>query len=92
MPLVPHFANFSGFVTTEIGRQPWVVQGLLRTQDAVSPLPVTYVIVSLIAFWIIYLTLIGLDVFLLTRTARAGMHPPGTEMASVPAPGLHAGV
>ncbi|AZI41717.1 cytochrome ubiquinol oxidase subunit I [Deinococcus psychrotolerans] len=86
MPLVPHLANFSGFVTTEIGRQPWVVQGLLLTKDAVSPLPVAYVIASLVAFWIIYLLLIGLDVFLLTRTARAGMHPPDTELASVPAP------
>ena len=44
------------------------------------------VLLSLAAFWVVYLTLIGLDVFLLTRTARAGMHEPDTETASIPAP------
>ncbi|GGR07739.1 cytochrome ubiquinol oxidase subunit I [Deinococcus ruber] len=86
MPLAPHLANFSGFITTEIGRQPWVVQGLLLTRNAVSPLPLLYVVLSLIAFWVVYLLLIGLDVFLLTRTARAGMHPPEVQAASAPAP------
>lgn len=86
MPLVPHAADFSGFVATEMGRQPWIVQGLLHTQDAVSNLSPLTVLLSLAAFWVVYLTLIGLDVFLLTRTARAGMHEPDTETASIPAP------
>lgn len=86
MPLVPHLANFSGWVTTEMGRQPWIVQGLLRTQDAVSPLNPLWVFVSLTAFWVVYLTLIGLDIFLLTRTARAGMHEPEVEAPSLPSP------
>ncbi|TDE85244.1 cytochrome ubiquinol oxidase subunit I [Deinococcus sp. S9] len=86
MPLAPHLANFTGWIATEMGRQPWIVQGLLRTQDAVSNLPVQMVLLSLVAFWIVYLTLIGLDVFLLTRTARAGMHEPDVETPSLPAP------
>ncbi|MFC3832926.1 MULTISPECIES: cytochrome ubiquinol oxidase subunit I [Deinococcus] len=86
MPLAPHLANFSGFIATEMGRQPWVVQGLLRTADAVSPLSPLTVLLSLGAFWIVYLTLIGLDVFLLTKTARAGLHEPGAQTASIPGP------
>lgn len=86
MPLAPHLANFSGWVATEMGRQPWIVQGLLRTADAVSGLTPRTVLVSLTAFWVVYLTLIGLDVFLLTRTARAGLHEPEVETPSVPAP------
>ncbi|GHF42427.1 cytochrome d ubiquinol oxidase subunit I [Deinococcus metalli] len=86
MPLAPHLANFSGWIATEMGRQPWVVQGLLRTADAVSALSPLTVLLSLVAFWLVYLTLIGLDVFLLTRTARAGMHDPDVETPSVPAP------
>ena len=86
MPLVPHFSNFSGWVATEMGRQPWVVQGLLRTSDAVSQLRPGVVLLSLISFWIVYLMLIGLDVFLLTRTARAGMHQPEVEAKGLPSP------
>ncbi|MDV6376547.1 cytochrome ubiquinol oxidase subunit I [Deinococcus arenicola] len=86
MPLAPHLANFSGFIATEMGRQPWIVQGLLRTQDAVSDLNPLWVLVSLSAFWVVYLTLISLDIFLLTRTARAGMHEPEVEAPSLPSP------
>ncbi len=86
MPLAPHFSNFSGWVATEMGRQPWVVQGLLRTADAVSELRPLPVLLSLASFWIVYLMLIGLDVFLLTRTARSGMHPPDVEAKGLPAP------
>ena len=69
-----------------MGRQPWIVQGHMLTADAVSDLPVTWLAASLAAFWLIYLTLIGLDVFLLTRTARAGMHEPDVQAPSIPAP------
>lgn len=85
-PLLPHIANFAGWVTTEMGRQPWIVQGHMLTKDAVSDLSAGWVATSLGAFWLIYLTLIGLDVFLLTRTARAGMHEPEVQAPSIPAP------
>ncbi len=35
--VLPYVANISGWVLTEMGRQPWIVQGLLKVQDAVSP-------------------------------------------------------
>lgn len=86
MPLAPHFANFSGWVATEMGRQPWIVQGLMKTTDAVSYLNPLWVLLSLVAFWVIYLLLLSLDVFLLTRTARSGMHAPEVQAPSMPAP------
>lgn len=91
MPLAPHLANFSGWIATEMGRQPWIVYGLLKTQDAVSVMNPLWVLFSLVAFWVIYLVLIGLDIFLLTRTARAGMHKPDVEAPSIPAPIYSAG-
>jgi cytochrome d ubiquinol oxidase subunit I len=49
-------AVICGWVTTEAGRQPWVVYGLLRTRDAVSPIATPGVTGSLIAFVIVYFT------------------------------------
>ncbi|MDQ8755739.1 cytochrome ubiquinol oxidase subunit I [Sphingosinicella sp. LHD-64] len=49
-------AVIAGWVTTEVGRQPWVIYGLLRTADAVSPIATPAVTGSLIAFVIVYFT------------------------------------
>jgi len=49
-------AVICGWVTTEVGRQPWVIYGLLRTRDAVSPIATPGVTGSLIAFVIVYFT------------------------------------
>ncbi len=35
--VLPYVANMCGWILTEMGRQPWIVQGLLKVQDAVSP-------------------------------------------------------
>ncbi len=37
--ILPYLANASGWILTEMGRQPWIVQGLLKVEDAVSPEP-----------------------------------------------------
>ena len=47
-------AVIAGWVTTEVGRQPWVIYGLLRTADALSPIAAPAVTGSLIAFVIVY--------------------------------------
>jgi cytochrome bd ubiquinol oxidase subunit I len=48
-------ANQSGWVAAEVGRQPWVVYGLLRTKDAVSPtVPAAHILASMIMFGIVY--------------------------------------
>lgn len=52
-------AVLAGWVTTEVGRQPFVVQGLLRTADAVSPVAAPAVAASLIGFIIVYATVMA---------------------------------
>jgi cytochrome bd ubiquinol oxidase subunit I len=49
-------AVIAGWITTEVGRQPWVIYGLLRTKDAVSPIATPGVTGSLIAFVLVYFT------------------------------------
>jgi cytochrome d ubiquinol oxidase subunit I len=58
-----------GWITTEVGRQPWIVYGILRTADAVSPAPGLFV--GFYAVVVIYLVLTGLTTFVLRRLARS---------------------
>jgi cytochrome d ubiquinol oxidase subunit I len=59
----------AGWVTTEVGRQPWIVYGILRTADAVSPAPGLYV--GFYGVVVIYLLLSALTIFVLRRLARS---------------------
>src|SRR3546814_4561924 len=52
-------AVIAGWVTTEVGRQPYTIYGLLRTADSVSPLAAPAVGASLIAFIIVYFSVFG---------------------------------
>jgi cytochrome d ubiquinol oxidase subunit I len=70
---LPYIANTSGWVLTELGRQPFIVYGLLKTEDAMSPgLTTGMVLFSLIGFAVIYAALMGIDIFLLAKFAKAG--------------------
>jgi cytochrome d ubiquinol oxidase subunit I len=70
---LPFIAGVAGWVTTEMGRQPWIVQGLLTTAQAISPnLTVTDVLISLVGFTLLYGTLAALMVRLMFRIARQG--------------------
>jgi len=69
--ILPYLASELGWVVAEIGRQPWIVYGLLRTQEAVSRnLTPGDVLGSLIAFIAIYVSLAVVDVFLLKKYAN----------------------
>jgi cytochrome d ubiquinol oxidase subunit I len=69
----PYLANTMGWVLTEMGRQPWVVYGLMKTRDATSPTTSTgMVLTTLIGFTLIYGLLMAVDIFLLSRFAKAG--------------------
>lgn len=71
--ILPYLANTTGWLLTELGRQPWVVYGLMKTEDAVSPtVPASYVMTSLAVFTLIYGLLIVVDVYLLARFTKAG--------------------
>ncbi len=70
---LPYLANTSGWILTEVGRQPWIVFGLMQTQDAVSPAVSTgMVLASLVAFTLLYAALMAADVYLLGKFARRG--------------------
>ncbi len=79
--ILPYLANSSGWILTEVGRQPWIVYGLMKTQDAVSPgVGPGTVLFSLLSFTLIYALLMGVDVYLLAKYARRG-----TEAEEAPA-------
>ncbi len=69
---LPYIACGLGWTVAEMGRQPWIVYGLMRTSAAVSPVAGVQVAVSLAAFLVIYL-LIGIVAFrLIARSAARG--------------------
>lgn len=69
-------AVLAGWITTEVGRQPFVVYGVLRTADAASPLDAPAVAASLLAFVLVYFTVFGIGVWyickLMGKTPHAG--------------------
>ncbi len=71
--ILPYLANVGGWVLTEMGRQPWIVYGLLKVQDAVSPnLTVVDLWISLIGFSLLYGSLAVVMVYLMRKYAIAG--------------------
>jgi len=71
--LLPQAANQLGWFSAEVGRQPWIVYGLLRTSDALSKAVVAdQVIFSLILFMIIYALLLVLFLYLLNEKIQHG--------------------
>lgn len=68
-------AILAGWFTTEIGRQPWVVQDLMRTADAASPLPGGTVAASLVGFVVAYTIIFGFGVYYLAKIVRIGPRP-----------------
>ncbi|MGA9582695.1 MAG: cytochrome ubiquinol oxidase subunit I [Allosphingosinicella sp.] len=92
-------AVIAGWVTTEVGRQPWVIYGLLRTKDAVSPIASPGVTGSLIAFVLVYFAVFGAGtMYILRLMAKApeegGESEPGTPIRTAgitPAAGMGRG-
>ncbi|MEM9452738.1 MAG: cytochrome ubiquinol oxidase subunit I [Myxococcota bacterium] len=82
----PYIANQTGWVAAEVGRQPWVVYGLLRTSDGVSALvPPEQVLVSLVAFSGVYLALLAVWLYVVNEKIRHG--PPEPAAASTSSTG-----
>ncbi|MBN8862457.1 MAG: cytochrome ubiquinol oxidase subunit I [Sphingobacteriales bacterium] len=71
--LLPQIANQAGWFAAEMGRQPWVVYGLLRTSDALSAtVKAEQVVFSLILFLLVYTTLLALFLYLLNKKIKHG--------------------
>ena len=72
---LPYIAAQLGWLVTEVGRQPWIVYGVMKTSQAVSPIAGHQVLVSLIAFIVLY-SLLGLAAFvLMIKEIRKGPAP-----------------
>jgi cytochrome d ubiquinol oxidase subunit I len=68
---LPYLANTAGWFLTELGRQPWIVFGLMKTESGVSPaVPSESVLISLVVFTLVYAALMVADIYLLVRYAR----------------------
>jgi cytochrome d ubiquinol oxidase subunit I len=65
-------ALLAGWCTTEIGRQPYVVYGLMRTADAVSQVPAASVATTLVLFVAVYGGVFGAGIYYLSRLIRVG--------------------
>lgn len=71
--LLPQVANQVGWFTAEMGRQPWVVYGHLRTSDALSKaVSANQILFSLILFILVYATLLVLFLYLLNKKIKHG--------------------
>jgi cytochrome bd ubiquinol oxidase subunit I len=86
---LPYVAATAGWVLTEMGRQPWIVQGLLKTEDAVSPTVSAWTVgLSLGVFAGLYGILAIVDFVLMRRYARVDPpDPSATGAEAVPAMG-----
>ena len=69
---LPYLGLAFGWTVAEVGRQPWIVYGLMRTADAVSPVPPGNVVLSLLAFIVVYSLLGFIDIYLLRKYACQG--------------------
>ncbi len=100
LPL-PWIAAELGWIVAEYGRQPWIIEGVLPTFLAASPIPAGNVWLSLAGFFIFYLALLVVDIFLLVKYVRLGpaesweipdlatrQAPPGGVALEEVAPGI----
>ena len=69
---LPYIAIQAGWVVAEVGRQPWIVYGLMKTSDAASPIMGYQVMISLIAFVLVYGLLGGVGFYLIGKHAAKG--------------------
>jgi cytochrome d ubiquinol oxidase subunit I len=92
-------AVIAGWVTTEVGRQPWTVYNVLTTAESASPLAAPAVAASLLAFIIVYFVVFGFGSWYILRLMAAGVHVHEPELREesgpirtagiTPGPGMH---
>ncbi|MFJ1761784.1 cytochrome ubiquinol oxidase subunit I [Amycolatopsis sp. NPDC088138] len=81
---LPFAAAILGWLVREIGRQPWLVWGKLRTADAIADVPAGQILFSFIAFSLLFAALGVADWVLLARVAKRGPEPVGRDVAELP--------
>ena len=87
--ILPFLINTAGWLLTESGRQPWIVQGIMLTKNGISPTVSTAELwISVIVFVLLYGILGTIDLLLMLRYARKELPPlpdPAAEAEPVPA-------
>ena len=69
---LPYIAIEMGWVLAEVGRQPWIVYGIMKTSDAVSNIATSQVATTLVAFIVIYGLLGAVGLYLMVKAVKAG--------------------
>ena len=78
-------AVIAGWITTEVGRQPFTVYGLLRTAESASPLAAPAVGASLVAFVVVYFAVFGMGTWYLLQLMSRAPQPHEPEPPNAPA-------
>ncbi len=87
MIAAPFIANTSGWIMSEIGRQPWIVNGLFQTSQAISPnVSSGQILFSLIAFLIVFTLLFAATVYLFVKVIKQGPYVKKEEDVSASDP------
>jgi cytochrome d ubiquinol oxidase subunit I len=77
----PYIAAQLGWIVAEVGRQPWIVYGVMKTSDAVSrSISVSQVVISLAGFTLLYGGLGVIDIYLLAKIAKKG---PDEDLSAI---------
>jgi cytochrome bd ubiquinol oxidase subunit I len=80
--ILPFLMNTAGWLLTESGRQPWIVQGIMLTKNGLSlSVSTTWVVISLVVFVLLYGTLGTVDLLLMLKYSRKELSPAPAETA-----------
>ena len=88
--VLPFLMNTAGWLLTESGRQPWIVQGIMLTKNGLSPsVSTTWLVISLTVFVLLYASLGTVDLILMLRYSRKQLEPPPAQQdADAPVPAM----
>jgi cytochrome bd ubiquinol oxidase subunit I len=87
--ILPFLINTAGWLLTESGRQPWIVQGIMLTKNGLSPsVSTTELWISVLGFVVLYGTLGTIDLLLMLRYSRKDLPPAPVQSADQPVPAM----
>jgi cytochrome bd ubiquinol oxidase subunit I len=88
--VLPFLMNTAGWLLTESGRQPWIVQGIMLTKNGISPtVSTTMLIISLVGFVVLYGVLATVDLMLMLKYSREQLPPARSDAdAAAPVPAI----
>jgi cytochrome bd ubiquinol oxidase subunit I len=81
--VLPFLMNTAGWLLTESGRQPWIVQGIMLTKNGISPsLSTTWIAISLAAFVLVYAVIATIELLLMLKYSKKPLPPPRADAAA----------